>query len=149
MLNLSKPVLQDGVRVSTCQMIEWVKARFASYAYIFLTGNHLAHFFWQHKIDRNIELIRNTFVKRKRTDILVLQMVGPRHGVSDANSWSVPPMIECCTFGIFQVFWGLPLSAPLYEKSSTTKNRNDVKVNINTTRQFSYFCPKMGWDVSH
>lgn len=55
-------------------------------AYIFLTGNHLAHFFWQHKIDRNIELILNTFVKRKRTDILVLQMVGPRHGVSDANS---------------------------------------------------------------
>ena len=85
-VEFEKPVLQDGVRVSTCQMIEWVKARFASYAYIFLTGNHLAHFFWQHKIDRNIELILNTFVKRKRTDILVLQMVGPRHGVSDANS---------------------------------------------------------------
>lgn len=100
------------------------------------------------------ELILNTSVKKRRTNLLVPQMVGPRHGVSDANSWSVPPMIECCTFGIFQVFWGLPLCVPLCGKSSTTKKIHltwwiDVKENISTSRQSSYFWPKMGWDVSH
>lgn len=69
----------------------------------------------QHKIDRNRVFILNTSVKRKRTNLLVLQMVGPRHGVSDASSWSVPPMIEYCTFGTCQVCWGLPLCAALCE----------------------------------
>lgn len=40
----------------------------------------------QHKIDRNRVFILNTSVKMKRTNLLVLQMVGPRHGVSDASS---------------------------------------------------------------
>ena len=78
MSNLLKPVLLDSVRVSTCQMTEWVKAQFASYTVIcipFATTK-----------STEIELILNTSVKKRRTNLLVLQMVGPRHGVSDANS---------------------------------------------------------------
>lgn len=66
--------------------IDWLKAQFASYTYLFLkgTGNCLAHFATMKLTE--IQFIVNTSVKKRRTNLLVLQMVGPRHGVSDANS---------------------------------------------------------------
>lgn len=66
--------------------IDWLKAQFASYTYPFLkgTGNCLTHFATMKLTE--IQFIVNTSVKKRRTNLLVLQMVGPRHGVSDANS---------------------------------------------------------------
>ena len=72
-------------------------------------------------------------MKKRRTNLLVLQMVGPRHGVYGAKAWSVQPMIECCILETCQVCRGLPLCVVLCE--TFLREKDSIYISMTGSRR--------------